>query len=158
MTIYGARFRRFLVEVLKRPGARQAYLEGRQEVNPMRAPTKLKDLSGALSTVLNILEAWQVSIPDRLTLLGCDQVTFDRWTETRQLNVAPSDTVERLSYLLGIWKSLHVLFPDAKAANTWIHRDNDDPLFGGAAPLSMMIQEGITGLATVRLFLDGRLR
>lgn len=114
-----------------------------------------EDLSGALRTVLNILDAWKVSTKDRLALLGCDQDTYDRWVRTRKLGEHLPDTLERLSYLLGIWKALNTLFPDPTAANTWVHRPNSAPEFKGDTPLAAMITGRIEGLSLVRTFLDG---
>lgn len=113
-----------------------------------------RDLSGALRTVLNILDAWEVSIPDRLKLLGCDLGTYHRWTNTRKLGDIYPDTLERLSYLLGIWKALKILFPDSAVADSWIHRANDAPEFNGQTPLVIMKLGHVEGLSRVRRYLD----
>lgn len=113
-----------------------------------------KDLSGALRTVLNILDAWKVAPQDRLALLGCDQETYDRWIRTRQLGEIPSGTLERLSYVLGIWKALKTLFPDPLVADTWVHRPNSAPEFNGSTPLAIMLRGQIEDLSLVRNFLD----
>ncbi len=114
----------------------------------------MSDASGALRTVLNILDAWQVPAKDRPALLGCDQHMYDQWAEARKFESASSDTVMQLSYLLGIWKALQTLFPDQKAADTWIHRPNGAPEFGGHTPLAVMVQGELEGLRRVRQFLD----
>ena len=114
-----------------------------------------KDLSGALRTVLNILDAWNVSQEDRLALLGCDRATYNRWLETHQIGELIPGTLERLSYILGIWRALQALFPDPAIANTWVHRPNGSPVFGGQTPLAVMAQGKIEDLSRVRRFLDG---
>lgn len=114
----------------------------------------MNELSGALRTVLNILDAWKVAPKDRWELLGCDQSLYDHWVETRELEKAGPDTLTRLSYILGIWKALQILFPDRNAADTWIHRPNDAPEFNGQTPLAVMVQGQIEGLRRVRQFLD----
>lgn len=113
-----------------------------------------KDLSGALRTVLNILDAWNVPEADRLAMLGCDRETYSHWLETRHLGESFPDTVERLSYILGIYSALHVLFPDLAIADTWIHRPNGAPEFGGQTPMAVMAQGKTDDLARVRRFLD----
>lgn len=113
-----------------------------------------KDLSGALRTVLNILDAWHVSQKDRLAVLGCDQETYTRWFETRQLGKTSPDTLDRLSYILGIYSAVQTLFPDTANADTWVHRPNGSPEFGGQTPLAVMTQGNIEDLARVRRFLD----
>ena len=67
----------------------------------------------------------------------------------------PKDTLERISYLLGIYKNLHVLLPDAARANEWIHRPNDAPLFGGAPALDKLLRGRVVDLYEVRRYLDG---
>lgn len=113
-----------------------------------------KDLSGALRTVLNILDAWHISPQDRILLLGCDQDTYNRWINTRQLGEILPDTLERLSYILGIWKALQVLHPNSAATNTWVHRPNSAPEFNGETPLSVMARGQLAGLSRVRRHLD----
>ena len=114
----------------------------------------LKDLSGALRTVLNILDAWKISENDRLALLGCDQETYNQWVNLRELGRPLPDTLERLSYILGIWEALKVLFPDPAAADTWVHRPNSGSLFSGQTPLALMTTGKIEDLSHVRRFLD----
>lgn len=113
-----------------------------------------RDLSGALRTVLNILDAWDVTPRDRMAILGCDQEMYDRWIKTHELGETHADTLERLSYVLGIWKALQILFPDQAAANTWIHRSNNSPVFNGKTPLSILVKGRIEDLSLVRQFLD----
>jgi len=64
----------------------------------------------------------------------------------------PPDTLERLSHVFGIYKSLQVLVPGPAAA-TWIHRPNAAPLFDGRAALEIMLG-GVAGLFLVRAYLD----
>ena len=118
------------------------------------AAMEQNDISGALRTVLNILDAWHIPQAHRLALLGCDPETYNRWLETRQLGEVLPDTVERLSYILGIYSALQVLFPEPGMADTWIHRPNGAPEFGGQTPMAIMAQRNIDGLARVRRFLD----
>lgn len=77
-----------------------------------------QDLSGALRTVLNILDAWDVPPRDRMAMLGCNQEMYNRWITTRELGEIYPDTLERLSYVLGIWKALGTMFPDQVAADS----------------------------------------
>jgi hypothetical protein len=41
------------------------------------------------------------------------------------------DTLERVSYILGIYKALQILLPDHDAADAWIRKPNSAPPFGG---------------------------
>jgi len=77
-----------------------------------------------------------------------------RSTYTTQKAKLNRDQKERVSYLLGIYKSLRILFDDAEQARTWINRQNTLPPFNGLTPKEYMLEGGIVRLADVRRFLD----
>jgi len=64
------------------------------------------------------------------------------------------DQKERVSYLLGIYKSLVILFDDGEQARTWINRKNTLAPFHGLTPKEYMLEGGMVRLAEVRKFLD----
>lgn len=64
------------------------------------------------------------------------------------------DQKERVSYLLGIYKALRILFEDETQATTWINRKNSLSPFNGLTPKEYMLEGGIVRLADVRKFLD----
>lgn len=64
------------------------------------------------------------------------------------------DQKERISYLLGIYKALRILFTDSRQALTWIERENSLPPFNGMTPKQYMLEGSIVRLAEVRRFLD----
>ena len=66
------------------------------------------------------------------------------------------DTLTRISLLLGIYKALHILYPQAELADQWIRLRNSNPMFASKAPLDFMIDGGIDGLYQVRRLLDAR--
>ena len=66
------------------------------------------------------------------------------------------DTLTRLSLVLGIYKSLQVLYPEPALADGWMRMPNTNPMFGGAPPLSLAIDAGIDGLYRIRRLLDAR--
>jgi hypothetical protein len=112
-------------------------------------------LGGAgLRAFANIAEAWGLTVVEQLTLLGiASRSTFFKWRRERHPRL-PADTLERLSYLLGIYKSLQILLPDAAAADGWVRRPNSDPLFGGRSALDRMLSGQVADLYIVRQFLD----
>jgi hypothetical protein len=112
-------------------------------------------LGGAgLRAFANIAEAWGLSIAEQLTLLGiASRSTFFKWRRERSPKL-PADTLERLSYLLGIYKSLQILLPDPKAADEWVRRPNNEPLFGGRSALERMLSGQVADLYVVRQYLD----
>jgi hypothetical protein len=107
-----------------------------------------------LRAFANIAEAWGLTVADQLKLLGiASRSTFFKWRREREPRL-PRDTLERLSYVLGIYKSLQILLPDAKAADEWVRKPNNAPLFGGRSALERMLTGQVADLYVVRQYLD----
>lgn len=103
-----------------------------------------------------IAQAWQLSVDEQLCLLGQPpRSTFFAWRKNPERASLPRDTLERLSYLLGIWKSLQILLPDAAAADAWVRQPNSAPAFGGRSALARMLAGNVSDLHAVRTYLDG---
>jgi len=115
----------------------------------------LDRLSGpAIRAFLNLAEAWQLSIPEQMSLLGgVPRSTYMRWKAERDAKLS-LDQLERVSHLLGIYKSLQVLLP--RTANQWVRLPNAHPIFGGRPALNLLLEGGITALHRVRLHLDAQ--
>lgn len=64
------------------------------------------------------------------------------------------DQLDRISYLLGIYKALRLLFDDSSQAMSWIVRNNALPPFNGLTPKEYMLEGSIVRLSEVRRFLD----
>ena len=112
--------------------------------------------AAALRTFFNIAAAWKLAPGVQMALLGLrSRSTFNRWKESPALALPP-DTVERLSYIFGIYKALQVLLPDPAAADTWVHRPNDAPLFGGRPALERLAAGHVADLYLVRQYLDAQ--
>ena len=110
----------------------------------------------ALRSFFGLAERWHLRIADQRKLLGDPpESTFYKWK--RQQNGAPGrDTIERISYLLGIWKNLQILFPDTAQADAWLHKPNQAPLFGGHSALQRMLSGNVADLYVVRQYLDAQ--
>ena len=109
--------------------------------------------SVALKAFFGITEKWHLSSDQERILLGTPKATFYRWKQ--QMDGALSqDTIERISYILGIYKALRILLPTAKMANEWIHKPNQAPLFSGNSALDKLMKGHVIDLADVRRYLD----
>ena len=105
---------------------------------------------------VNIAEAWGLSVAEQLKLLGiASRSTFFKWRRENQPRL-PQDTLERLSYLLGIYKSLQILLPDTRAADAWVRQPNSAPPFGGNSALERMLSGQVADLYVVRQYLDAQ--
>jgi hypothetical protein len=109
-----------------------------------------------LRAFTRIAELWHLSTPEQLSLLGItSRSTYFKWRKEPHPKL-PRDTLERLSYLLGIYKALQLLLPDAHAADEWVRRPNDAPLFGGRSALERMLSGNVADLYIVRQYLDAQ--
>jgi len=121
------------------------------------AATDRKGLSGpALRTFFRIAALWGLSVDEQMTLLGVTaRSTFFKWKKNSN-TVLPKDALERISYVLGIYKALQILLPDEKAADEWMKRPNTAPPFGGRSALDRMMSGQVADLFVVRQYLDAQ--
>jgi hypothetical protein len=124
---------------------------------PLPETTPADDLGGpALRAFFQLAEYWKLRMADQRKLLGDPpESTFYKWKRQRE-GVPGRDTIERISYLLGIWKSLQILFPDPAQADAWLHKPNQAPLFGGHSALERMLSGNVADLYVVRQYLDAQ--
>ena len=117
-----------------------------------------RDMSAAgLRAFFNIARDWGLSLDEQLVLLGAPgRSTFFKWKSAPETADLKRDTLERLSYLLGIYKALQVLLPATPAADAWIKKPNDAPLFAGQSALARMLGGNVADLVAVRQYLDAR--
>ena len=109
-----------------------------------------------LRAFANIAEHWGLTVAEQLKLLGiASRSTFFKWRKEREPRL-PQDTLERLSYLLGIYKALQILLPDAQAADQWVRKANTAPPFGGRSALECMLSGQVADLYVVRQYLDAQ--
>ena len=108
----------------------------------------------ALRTFFRIADEWELSSDEARTLLGSPpRSTFFLWKKTGHGQLG-RDTLERVSYILGIYKALQILLPDAAAADAWVRKPNAAPIFGGKPALERMLSGNVADLYVVRQYLD----
>jgi hypothetical protein len=90
-----------------------------------------------------------------MQLLGLSsRQTLANWRKAPGAATMTRDLQERLSYLLGIYKSLRILFPDTALAKRWLFSPNSNKAFDGKAPMDRLLNGLVVDLAFVRQFLD----
>lgn len=120
-----------------------------------RAPSAEQMASAGLRAFCRIAELWRLSVDEQLKLLGePPRSTFYAWRKNPGAASVPRDTLERLSNLLGIYKSLQILLPDAVRADAWIRLPNHAPGFGGRSALDRMLAGNLSDMVFVRHYLD----
>jgi uncharacterized protein (DUF2384 family) len=108
----------------------------------------------ALTAFFNITAAWGLSAEEERTLLGSPpRSTFFKWKSERAAKLTP-DTLERISYVMGIYKALRILLPTEEAANDWVKKPNTARGFNGKSALDRMLAGRVIDLADVRRYLD----
>ena len=115
-------------------------------------PSPLVDLSAksererlsrsAITAFLNIMEKWGVRDEDARALLGGMSNGPFYEMKKNPNRTLDADTLTRLSYLVGIFKALNILYSEA-LADAWIQRSNSNRIFGGQTPLAYMIKGGL---------------
>lgn len=110
--------------------------------------------AGALRTFFNIVNEWQLSAQDGRALLGVPKTTYSRWRADPRKARLTADQFERVSYVLGIYKDLQILFPDRETADGWMRRPNDGAMFGGRAPIERLRSGLVADLFLTRDYLD----
>lgn len=112
--------------------------------------------SAALRTFYRIAKAWGISTKEQMRLLGNPpRSTFYHWKQGENV-VLPRDTLERISYIFGIYSALQVVLPRPEAADAWIKKPNTAPLFGGRSALDRMLSGQVGDLFLVRQYLDAQ--
>lgn len=115
------------------------------------------DLTAAgLRTFFNIVREWRLKDVEAQRLLAVPATTYKRWKRAPERATLDQDKLERLSYILGIYKALEILLPNAERATGWIRRPNSAPPFAGAAPLQRMLSGQVADLFVVRNWLDAQ--
>ena len=122
--------------------------------SPAKALSR-KDLTGpALRTFFSIADAWGLSEKEQMRLLGLEsRSTFHSW-KRGVVSLISKDALERISYVLGIYKGLKILLPEK--ADEWVRKPNDAPLFGGRPALDRLISGNVADLFVVRQYVDAQ--
>ena len=128
-------------------------------------PSPLIDLSGkaererlspsAIKAFFNIMEKWNVRDEDARALLG--GISNGQFYDAKKKpeRTLDTDTLTRISYLVGFFKALNILY-GTKLADSWVQLENSYPLFTGRTPLTYMLQGGTPAMERIRSLLDAR--
>ncbi len=108
----------------------------------------------ALKGFFGIVEAWKITPAEgRVLLGGLGKTAYYKYRALPEIALS-RDTLERISYLFGIYKALHILFPNPQQADSWVRRANSAHPFNGMTAMERMLGGSIVDLALVRQYLD----
>jgi len=106
----------------------------------------------ALRAFFRLVDLWGLSMEQARVLLGRpSRATLYNWKAGRARSL-PHDVLRRISYLLGIYKALQILYQNPALADAWLTRPNQ--AFGGQSALERMLAGDVADLAAVRAHLD----
>jgi uncharacterized protein (DUF2384 family) len=106
----------------------------------------------AKKTFFRIMDLWGATNEQAQALLGSpSRSTFFGWKKGEGA-ILSRDAFERISYVIGIYKALQILFSDEARADAWVSKPNE--AFGGKSALDRMAAGNIGDLHAVRAYLD----
>lgn len=109
----------------------------------------------AVRTFFNMMSRWRVRDEDARALLGgVSNGAFYQMKKDAD-RLLEADRLLRISYLVGIFKALNILYSEGLADN-WVRLENSNRIFGGQTPLGYMIRGGAPAMQIVRRLLDAR--
>jgi hypothetical protein len=111
-------------------------------------------IEAGLRAFFRIADEWGVSNDQAMILLGGPaRSTFFKWKSGHASSASLSrDLATRISYVLGIFKALAILYQQPEHADRWVQQPS--LVFGGQSALQRMLAGQITDLAAVREYLD----
>jgi len=109
-----------------------------------------------MRTFFNIAGKWQLSGKEQIAMLGAPAASTFYKYKSGDVGTLSLDLLTRISLVLGIYKDLHILFPDASLADRWIKLPNANPMFGGRTPAEFIAQGEMDCLYRLRRLLDAR--
>ena len=119
-------------------------------------PQQQRLSAAGLHAFFTISSEWELNTQEEIALLGSPpRSTFFKWKKSKEAELS-HDTLERISYIIGIYKALFMLLPSKEAALSWIKRPNNAPLFNGQTALARMCAGNVVDLADVRRYLDAQ--
>ena len=129
-------------------------------IDEVLRPPDLSDASvrerlspAAIHAFFAVMRRWKIGDGDVRALLG--NITREDYDKLRNQprRTLDADILTRISYLVGIYKALNILYSDS-LADEWIRLPNHNPLFNGEIPLAYMIKGRLPAMQTVRRLLD----
>ena len=109
------------------------------------------EAAAALRAVVKLFALWGLTDQQAADLLDLPVRTYRRWKAGEAGRIG-RDGRARLSNLLGIHKSLRLIFAEPARGYAWVKAAND--AFGGKSALEVMLGGELSDLMRVRAYLD----
>jgi uncharacterized protein (DUF2384 family) len=122
-----------------------------------RAEERRKLSPAAMKTLFKLVERWSINDEDARELLGgiSNGSYYQLKANPSATRPLDQDKLLRISYLIGIFKALNILYSQ-RLADQWMQLPNTNPIFAGGTPLAYILRGGQGAMDTVRRLLDAR--
>lgn len=135
------------------------YIRPRDEQDEFHNPERRRQVSGAVfRTFLKISSLWGLTEAEQRRTLGdmpepAYQAYVSCATQHRDMLLSV-DELERISLLLGIYASLHLIYGTPEPGAGWIRRPNTAAFLRGRRPVDLITGGSLNSLWGLRRHLD----
>jgi hypothetical protein len=110
----------------------------------------------ALKGFFNICREWGCSQDEMMQMLGgVSRSTLAKYQKLPYVKLS-RDTLERISYVMGIYKSLRVMYPTAERANRRVRLATSEVPFSGTSALEFIARGSMKHLMQARRYFDAK--
>ena len=104
--------------------------------------------------VSKVLSKWQCSEKVKSVLFGFEnEALFQLMLSNPSDYTITKEQLERMSYILNIYHSLHTIFSETEQADKWVNEPNSNELFGGQSAIELMKKGKVGDMALVAKYL-----
>lgn len=119
--------------------------------NSYLSDKRITSESVAVRVFRDICKLWGLSYEQSLTLLGGHQESRNHRDEA--FSELTAESIQRISYVLGIYENLQLLLPDSTASDQWMSAKNNAHIFNGKSALEKILSGDIQDLKQVHQYL-----
>ena len=113
----------------------------------------IETLKRNTENIIQLFNRWELKVEDQCCLLGGISPQQLNKFKNGKAHISGRDTVERVGNLLGIHKSLRILYPyNHKVVYQWVKARNKR--LHNLTPLEIMLNDGYIGIAQIRKLTD----
>jgi uncharacterized protein (DUF2384 family) len=105
-------------------------------VNSDAVPLGTNDGALLLSAFRKVASVLELTLPEQAAILGVSRATIGGWKVNPG---ADPDKLDRMALFTGIFGLAGQAFPGERGAEGWLRRPNTALLFGGRAPLELLL-------------------
>lgn len=113
--------------------------------------------AAALRGFFRLADVWRLTEQEQMKLLGLTRRSILEDWKIGRVDKVTSETIERISYLLGIFKAINTLLPVPTRADDWMRVPHKAQPFDGRSALDCMTMGNVSDLHAVRQYLDAQL-